>query len=202
MLKRFAALLLLLPSLAFAETFVAGTDYQVITSPTAVASGKTATVTEFFSYGCPWCFKLEAPLEAWVKQQGSKIHFERIPVVFHKEWELYAQAFYIAQTVGQADKLSPILFKTIQIDKKPLNTSTSMTEFLVSQGLDKTLVESAFAHSPTIELLVKNGMVTMAKYQINGVPAFVVNGRYKTDLEMAKSPERLLQILDHLISLG
>ena len=29
-------------------------------------------------------------------------------------------------------------------------------------------------------------MVLMAQYQVKGVPAFVVNGRYKTDLEMAQ----------------
>nr|WP_277619290.1 hypothetical protein [Legionella norrlandica] len=39
----------------------------------------------------------------------------------------------------------------------------------------------------------------MAHYQINAVPAFVVNNKYKTDLQMAGSEERLFEILDYLI---
>lgn len=202
MLKRFTALLLLLPTLVFGETFVAGTDYQILPAASAVTAGKPAIVTEFFSYGCPWCYKLEATLEGWIKRQGNKIHFERVPVVFHPEWEFYAKAFYIAQVLAQSEKFTPLLFKAIQTDKKPLNSNASMVDFFVSQGLDKNLVQSAFEHSPAIDMQVKSGMAAMTQYEINGIPAFVVNGRYKTDLEKAKNPERLLQILDYLVSQG
>ena len=46
---------------------------------------------------------------------------------------------------------------------------------------------------------VSNGMSLMASYQISGVPAFVVNNKYKTDLQMAGSPQRLFEILDYLM---
>jgi thiol:disulfide interchange protein DsbA len=175
MLKQFAALLLLLPTVALAETFVAGTDYQVLPVISPGVKNQPATVIEFFSYGCPWCFKLEVPIAGWVKTQGKKIHFERVPVVFHKEWELYAKAFYIAQTISQSEKLNPLLFKAIQVDKKPLDSNDSMEAFFVNQGIDKSLVQSAFEHSTTVDMLVKSGMETMAKYQVNAVPAFVIN---------------------------
>ena len=39
----------------------------------------------------------------------------------------------------------------------------------------------------------------MATYQVRAVPAFVINNQYKTDLQMAKTEERLFAILDFLL---
>ena len=113
MFKKLICLLFLLPTMLFAETFTEGKDYQVVSSPLATHS-KTPIVQEFFSYGCPWCYKIEAPLNEWAGKMGKSIQLERIPVVFKPNWELYAKAYYTAKTLALADKLSPLLFKAIQ----------------------------------------------------------------------------------------
>ena len=130
---------------------------------------------------------------------GKNVHLERIPVVFKPEWDLYAKAYYTAKTLALSDKLNPALFKAIQEDKRPLNTKQSMIDFFTSQGVDREIAKSAFESSPTIDMRVSNGMSLMASYQISGVPAFVVNNKYKTDLQMAGSPQRLFEILDYLM---
>jgi thiol:disulfide interchange protein DsbA len=119
--------------------------------------------------------------------------------VFKPDWDLYAKAYYTAKTLALIDKLSPLLFKTIQDDKKLLNSKQLMTDFFISQGVDKEIAKSAFDNSPTIDLRVSNGTALMARYQINAVPAFIIANKYKTDLQMAGSPERLFQLLDYLI---
>src|SRR5688572_6681260 len=98
MLKKFVSLLLFFVSItAFAEEFVAGKDYIVLpASSTEAPTSNLIPVKEFFSYGCPWCFKLEPNLENWVAAHKEKIEFTRIPVVFKKDWELYAKAYYTA----------------------------------------------------------------------------------------------------------
>ncbi|MGL5742460.1 MAG: thiol:disulfide interchange protein DsbA/DsbL [Legionella sp.] len=199
MLKKLIALFFLLPAMALAASFVEGKDYQVVTNPQAVNNkNKTPIVEEFFSYGCPWCYKIEGPLSGWVSKMGKNIQFERVPVVFKPSWELYAKAYYTAKTLAISDKMSPLLFKTIQEDKKPLDTKQAMVGFFVAQGVDKEIAKSAFENSPTIDMRVQNGMSLMGTYQINAVPAFVVNNKFKTDLQMAGSHERLLAILDYL----
>jgi thiol:disulfide interchange protein DsbA len=130
---------------------------------------------------------------------GKNVQFERIPVVYQPNWELYAKAYYTAKALALTDKLNPILFKTIQTDKNPLATKQTMTNFFVAQGVDREIAKSAFENSPTIDMRVQSGMALMATYQVNAVPAFVVNNKYKTDLQLAGSPERLLQILDYLV---
>lgn len=200
MLKKLICFFLLLPTLAFAAVFVEGKDYQVVSNPQAVANkSKAPLIQEFFSYGCPWCYKIEPPLHAWISKMGKNVQFERIPVVFKPSWELYAKAYYTAKTLALSDKLNPILFKTIQIDKTPLESKQSMINFFVAQGVDREIAKSAFENSPTIDMKVQTGMALMATYQISAVPAFVINNKYKTDLQLAGTPERLLEIMDYLV---
>ncbi|KTD32599.1 thiol:disulfide interchange protein DsbA/DsbL [Legionella israelensis] len=196
MLKKLLVFFLIFPSLTFAETFIAGKDYQVISSH----GGKRAQpeVVEFFSYGCPWCYRIEKPLNEWLKSEGKKVAFKRVPVVFNKEWENYAKAYYTAQALSMTDKLTPLLFKAIQ-EERHLSTRQKMIDFFVKHGVNPQVAQSAFEHSPSIDLHVKNATQLMAQYQINAVPAFVIDKRYKTDLQMAKSPERLFLILNYLL---
>lgn len=199
MLRRVLMLFaVLLPLSAWAETFVAGKDYEIIKSSSEAKSGPV-TVTEFFSYGCPWCYRLEPSLTKWVKQQGEHIQFSRVPVVFNKDWSYYAKAYYTVNLLGQGAKLNPVLFKTIQAKHGALNNNDSMIEFLTSQGIDKATAESAFKHSTTVDMQLNQGSAQMAQYHIAAVPALVINGQYKTDLQMAQNEERLFKILSHLV---
>lgn len=201
MLKKLLCILFLLPTIALADQFVEGKDYQVVLAPAAMeVKNKGPVVTEFFSYGCPWCYKMEAPLSDWKAKLNKNVQFEKIPVVFKPNWDLYAKAYYTAKTLALSDKLNPLLFKIIQNEKHPLTSKQAMIDFFVAQGVDKEIAKSAFENSPSIDLRVNDGMALMARYEITGVPAFIVNNKYKTDLQMAGSPERLFAILDYLVS--
>lgn len=200
MFKKLIGLFIFLPVIALAEPYIEGKDYQLLSSPEITENkNKTPIITEFFSYGCPWCFKIDTPLKEWVNKMGGTIQFERVPVVFKPDWELYAKAYYTAKILAFSDKLNPLLFKAIQEDKKPLNSKQLMVDFFVTQGVDKEIAKSAFENSPAIDMRVSEGMALMMRYQINAIPAFVVNNKYKTDLQKAGSPERLFQILDYLV---
>lgn len=202
MLRRFVSIIvLLLPMSAFAEAFVAGKDYELISgSPEANLSNNHVSVTEFFSYGCPWCYRIEPALMGWVKQQGNAIQFSRVPVVFNKDWSFYAKAYYTAHLLNLDTTLHPLLFKTVQDKGHSMNTNQAMIDFFIAQGVDNATVKSAFESSTTIDMQVNEGTVLMSRYHVNGVPAVVVNNQYKTDLQMAQGEARLLKVLDFLVA--
>lgn len=201
MLKRILSVyLLVVVSIGFAAEFQAGKDYQVLPEGKNQSSANVE-VTEFFSYGCPWCYKLEKPLHQFIKKQGAQVNLKQIPVVFQPGWQVYAKAFYTAKRLNQLEKLSPAIFKAIQDDNQTLNTNKAMVAFFVDQGIDKATAENAFLRSPTIDSDVKQGSMAMVKYRIRGVPAVVVNGHYKLDLSMAKGIDRFFEILTYVISL-
>lgn len=198
MLKKLLCIVFLLPSLVFATDFVEGKDYVAVNAA-SIDQTKGPLITEFFSYGCPWCYKLENPLTQWSLTLSKTATIDRVPVVYKPDWDLYAKAYYTAKTLAMLDKLNPILFSAIQKNNNSLNTPQAMVNFFVSQGVDKEIAQSAFENSPTIDMRVKNGMQLMAQYQISAVPAFVINNKYKTDLQMAGSPERLFEIMNYLL---
>ncbi|RUR02800.1 thiol:disulfide interchange protein DsbA/DsbL [Legionella septentrionalis] len=201
MFKYFIAfiLIILMPVSALAEPFTEGTDYTVIASNSTTQNPKAVPVTEFFSYGCPWCYRLEAPLMKWVEQQGNKISYHKVPVIFNKNWEYYAKAYYTAEALGMGNQLTPVLFKAILKDKLPLSSNQAMVDFFTSQGMDAEIIRSAFYHSPNIDMEISNSKKMMGLYQINAVPAVLVNNQYKTDLQLAKTEERFFAILDFLV---
>jgi thiol:disulfide interchange protein DsbA len=184
---------------SFAEDFVPGKDYIILNGSLKNRPVKQE-VTEFFSYGCPWCFKLEDGLTKWISKHQSTITFKRVPVAFNKDWETYAKAFYTAQALSLETKLTPELFNAILVEKHSLSTNKSMIEFFTSKGVDPQIAQSAFTNSPTIELNLQNSKKEMAEFQVSAVPAFVINNQYKTDLQMAKTEERLFAILNFLVA--
>ena len=149
--------------------------------------------------GCPWCYRVDPGVSRWVSKQGDKIEFKKVPVVFHKDWVYYAKAYYAVQALSLSPSLEPALFKAIIEDKRPLNSDNAMIEFFIQQGVHPDIAKSAFGYSPSIDLSLKEGESLMATYQVRAVPAFVINNQYKTDLQMAKTEERLFAILDFLL---
>lgn len=196
----FSVMLLCATYLSYGADFIVGKDYEVLNKTSKLASGHAVNVTEFFSFGCPWCFRLEPALNHWIEQQKSTIHFKKIPVVFNKDWEYYAKAYYTAEALSLNPTMNSALFKAILTDKRSLNNDQAMVNFFIQQGVAPETAKSAFTHSPSIELSVKAGLAAMGHDHINAVPAFVVNNQFKTDLQMAKTEERLFEILDFLIA--
>ena len=73
---------------------VAGKDFEVMKAPQPVSApaGKVEVI-EFFWYGCPHCYEFEPTIEAWVKKQGDKIDFKRIPVAFRDDFVPHSRLF-------------------------------------------------------------------------------------------------------------
>lgn len=193
-----------LPSMADQATssplYIEGTDYEVIATNSSIPSfpEKTITVTEFFSYGCPWCYELEPRLQAWRKP--SYVDFNRVPVIFERNWDYYAKAYYIAQALGIEKKITPKLFNAIQEKNETLGSNNAMEKFFTEQGVRKSIAQTAFEASPTLDAEVKEGVRLMQAYQVYVVPTIVIDGKYRTDLRMAASDKKLISIVDFLIA--
>ena len=201
MRKLFYLLALLIPfSAACAqETFKEGTHYTVLGETQPVETGDKIEVRELFWYGCPHCFKLEAGLEAWVKTLPEDVAFIRMPAVFSPVWEQHAKLFYTLEAMGNLDEMHPKVFDAIHIDEQQLVKDDEMIEFAKAQGIDGT----AFAE--TLESFSVNSKVNAAKtnipkYQVTGVPAMVVAGKYLTSVSEAGSEQNMFAILDFLIN--
>ncbi len=189
-----------------APKFTADLDYKILPqqAPTTNTQTKNAPieVIEFFSYGCPGCFAFEPYLEKWVKSKNPKqVTFKRVPVVFHPQWEPLAKAYYIANGLGIAEKITPDLFNTLQVQHIDLMDTDNLAKFFQKYGVSQKDFNNAFNSSPTVDAQLKQGTDLMNRYQINLIPAVVIQQKYLTNMEMAQNnPSNFTQIMDFLIN--
>ena len=180
-----------------------GEDYQLVQTAHPIAlpdNDNKIVIQEFFSYGCPWCQRIETALTEWRKKQPSYVEFQQIPVSFKSGWDYYAKAYYLAHALGIEEKVGPTLFDVILNKKRNLTSNQAMISFFKEQGVDEHVAKNAFTSSISIDAKVAEGMKVMKAYQVYMIPSIIVDGKYNTNLAMAKSStERLLMIVDALI---
>lgn len=211
LLSKMLWVILLLPVVVFAADanapITAGKEYQIIPPAAANAPGVTAPpkgkiqVLEFFSYGCPWCFKFEPFLEAWLAQKPADVAFDRVPVVFEQNWDVYARAYYTAKDLGVVDKITPAIFNAIQMQGADLSNAATLSQFFVTQGVAAKDFDSAYNFSPGIDAQLMRSDNLMRAYGIVEIPTLVIDGKYRTSVRMTGGDnKRLLQVVDYLIA--
>lgn len=171
---------------------VEGESYRVASQDPESAKPR---VIEFFSYACPHCFRMEPFMKDWQAKKPHSIELERVPVVFHEQWAIYAKAYYVGEELGLLDKSHEALFVRLHEDNKPFESEDDMVQFFVGLGAQKEAVE-AVLKGPRLAERLAYASEQAAKFQIQSTPSFVVNNKYYTDGAMGK--ERLGEVLDAL----
>lgn len=201
MFKKWLYVLCLLPMLVMAAetpSFKEGVDYRRIGS--SAASNGPVRVQEFFSYGCPWCYKSETELQAWLKKKPKNVVFQRVPVIFNPVWEKYARTFYSLEAMGVEAKMTPYLFAGVQDEKRNFNSGDDIAAYLGRYGLDSKQFLEIYAGSPGLEAKISEGNNYLKQYEIFGIPAVVVNGMYITDSRMTGgNPKRMFEVVSYLV---
>jgi len=118
MKKTFALLigLFLLPLSVNAADFKEGTHYDVI-SRTAT---ETPEVLEFFSFYCPHCYKFEPLMNLLKKELPDNVKIKKNHVNFlgQNMGPKITQAYAAAGILKVEDKITPIIFDEIHVQRK------------------------------------------------------------------------------------
>jgi thiol:disulfide interchange protein DsbA len=186
-----------------------GVNYTrlVPAQPTSVPPGQVE-VLEFFWYACPHCYALDPLVEAWKKTKPSYITFVRVPVMWNEGHRALARLFYTLESMGKLDALHTAIFKEIHVNNNPLvdpgnneaATERIQTAFVKSQGVSPEAFQAAY-HSFAVETDLQRADQLTQRYRIDGVPTFVVNGKYIADVATAQGEDRLLPLVSDLAAL-
>jgi thiol:disulfide interchange protein DsbA len=156
-----------------------GVDYRTLDKAQQTDSGSKVEVTEFFWYSCPHCFAFEPSLTEWVKKQGDKIVFKRVPVAFRDSFVPQQKLFYTLEAMGKLDQLHQKVFHAIHVERQSLDTDASVTDFMVKQGVDKNKFLEVY-NSFGVQAKARRATQLQAAYQIEGVPTVAIDGRFLT----------------------
>ena len=184
---------------AQAEPIEAGKQYVELSSAVPVSKPGKIEVVELFWYGCPHCYHFEPTINPWIAKLPDDVNFVRVPAMFGGVWDLHGQMFITLQTMGVEAKVHSAVFEAILKDGKKLATPEEMAEFLATQGVDKDAFLKTY-NSFGVKGQVANAKRLGMAYQISGVPALIVNGKYRFDIGSSGGPEQALDVADQLIA--
>ncbi|NBO15349.1 MAG: thiol:disulfide interchange protein DsbA/DsbL [Betaproteobacteria bacterium] len=187
------------PAWSAPEAFKEGKDYLALKQRAPVESDKgKVEVVEFFWYSCPHCNAFEPELNAWLGKLPPTVDFKRVPVRFRADFEPQQRLYYSLDAMGQLPKLHGKVFHAIHVERNPLTTPQSIFEWVAKQGLDRAAFETTF-NSFGVAGKAKRAAQLQEAYQVEGVPALGVAGRFYVDGGLAGSMSRALQVVDHLV---
>ena len=179
--------------------FKDGTDFLTLDKPAPVeAPSGQVEVVEFFWYSCPHCNIFEPQLDVWAKKQAKDVVLKRTPIAFRPDFEPQQRLYYVLEGMGKVDELHKKVFYAIHIEKQPLNTADSIAAWAEKQGLNKAKFVEMY-NSFSVSTKTRKATQLQNTFQVDGVPALGVGGRYYTSGSMAKSMERALQVADFLV---
>lgn len=173
----FVVSLFALPLYANAQ-YVQGEDYRRI-DVNLPRDAQTIEVVEFFSYACPYCARVETPLQVWNEMKPENVTFTRVAIPRKGRWITYAKAFYALQAIDPAleQKLAPEIMKAVVYHKQNLDDNAIFVKWIETLGVDREEFAGLLA-SNAIAQKVEEAMILSEQYGVPSVPAIYVDGRY------------------------
>jgi len=178
---------------------VAGTDYQILQTKAPVeAPADKIEVVEFFWYNCPHCNAFEPGLSDWVKKLPKDVAFRRIPVAFNDTFVPQQRLFFTLESMGLLEKMHAKVFAAIHVEKLNLSKGEAIVEWVGKNGVDQAKFLAQYNSFGVVTKAQKGSQLQKA-YNVEGVPALGVAGKFYTDGSMAGSMERALLVVQSLI---
>lgn len=205
MLKKLklSLLILCLPFAAMAADFKAGDDYTVLD----IEKSKTPQVTEFFSFYCPHCFKFEPVAKAMEKSLPDGAEFIKNHVNFlgglaPEVQSNLSYAYIIAKQHNKGEQVADQIFQSIHVQRAPLDNIKDVKALLDVNGIDSDTFDKDIASMPVISA-EKAMQDKQNKYSqmgaLTGVPTFIVNDKYKININTIKSQQQLDELVAFLL---
>lgn len=183
---------------AQASSFEEGVHYKRINPALPTSTGKKIEVAEYFWYGCPHCNQLEPYVIRWKKKLASDVEFVRIPATFRPEWEIHARAYYAAESMGVLDKTHPATFSALHDQRRSVYSPDEISAYYGELGVDRKQFDTA-TKSFSTSSKVNRAKDLVRRSGIEGVPALIINGKYRVDAQSAGGYANMLKVADFLV---
>ncbi|MDO8933130.1 MAG: thiol:disulfide interchange protein DsbA/DsbL [Rhodocyclaceae bacterium] len=191
---------LVFATLAGAQELREGRDYTVLNPAQATEAKGKIEVTEFFWYGCSHCFDFEPLLQKWLKTMPKDVVFRRVPALFPGgKWLTDTKTYYTLEAMGLVEKMHQEVFDATHIDRTRLNDEATLFAWMEKKGVDRKKFEDTF-RSFAIQSKAQRSMQLSQAHGLDGVPALVVQGKYKPAAGATGSYGDVLVTLDKLIA--
>ena len=182
------------------DAYEEGTHYMALQIPLKTRSPGKIEVTEYFSYACPHCYQFEPMIAAWHDQLADDVVFNRTPAIWSQAYQLYAQTYYTADALGVLAKAHGRIFEAIHSQQRRLDDKEEMALFFSEFGVDPIDFAKMY-NSFGVRASMQQAEARGRGYRSQGVPAIIVNGKYRVESKMAGGNAKILLVTAYLVEL-
>ncbi|WP_313072232.1 thiol:disulfide interchange protein DsbA/DsbL [Melaminivora sp.] len=178
--------------------FKEGKDYVRLSkpAPTDAPTGQVEVI-EFFWYSCPHCHTFEPTFDAWMKAAPKNLSIRRVPVAFNSSFVPQQKLYYALEGMGKLPELHGRVFRAVHTERLPLNKDELIFDWIAKQGVDLAKFKETY-NSFTVANQIRRATQLQNAYQVEGVPAMGVAGRYYTDGTLAGNMDNVLRVVEYL----
>jgi len=175
----------------------------VPTQPTLGGADKVE-VAEIFWYGCGHCYEFESYINLWAENIPANTRFVRIPATWNPLVKLHAQLYYTELVLVKNGKIADpkgfreAVFAEYHRRGNRLTSLAAIEALFASAGVSADDFNSTWSSFEVAQQL-RVAQDLARRYAITGVPAVVVNGKYRTGKTEAGTYPKLLEVVDELI---
>lgn len=138
------------------------------------------------------------PLCACSAGSRGDVSFTRVPSAFTAESESYARTFYALQAAGLLAQLHGPVYENHHFDDRRLSEEKHLLDWLARNGVDAERFRE-LRDSAENRARVAEGRRIFEAYDVKGVPAFAVDGRYLTSARLAGGVKEMMDVVAHLV---
>lgn len=172
--------------------------YRLIKPVRLLEPSKKIEVVDIFWYGCPHCYQFLPYMEKWTETAAPDVILRRLPAVFRDSWAPHARAFYTAAVLGVSHELHPLIFHAMHTEKRALNTKREFSKFFVEYGINENSFSETY-DSFAVDRLTRQSEVMPRRWNVQGTPSLIINGRYLVSGKLAGSYIDMVKVADALI---
>ena len=186
------------------EVWQEGKHYKTLPVVVATEDPSKLEVLEVFWYGCPHCYEFNNDyLPKWEASLPQDVKFTLMPATF-RGWVEHAKAFYAAKFLGVQKEMHQALFDAIQANPKKYKEVDDLKPLFLKQGVeekafDQLFETGGFRKVSQIDQAIAQADQKVKSFRITGVPALIVNGKYKVGVQDAGNFSNMLKIVDFLL---
>ena len=183
---------------SYAE-IIEGKDYTILSTPQPTESEpEHIEVIEFFWYGCPHCNDLNPYISRWLENKPADVEFRYVPTIFRDSWAPAAKIFYTLESLGITQSLHEKVYHAIHREKIDLSKDAVLFNWIEQQGIARDKFISAY-NSFTVQNQTNRAAQMTRQYELTGVPALVIDGRYLTSGKAGGTLQDTILVLDKLV---
>lgn len=191
--------------LLFAAKAYASDGYRLVDSVSSNSlslQGGTVSIELFISPDCSVCQAISPGIESVIERQDpGLVSFTVSPAPLNPRWAVYSRAFYVLK----AEKLLPdglySLYDHVLKNRRPMITGVSAAAdfFEKTYGINPGATEAYFNSVKMTEWLTRDYR-KLQRYDVQAVPAIVVNNRWLIDGYTADGVSNIPEVLESLIT--